>query len=401
MSTEPQNPGSAPEYVPAPEWVAGRLRESIATKQYSVGSLLPSERDLSRQLRVPRSQIRHALALLAEEGLVRRSQGRGTEVLAGARDLHQKPIAIVHVRVEDAAPSPELYLVLQGITERLDALGFPHTNFAYFSKPGDAFTRQSSHSLMALADVPRALETCSGAIFIEASEPEVVELALAQQRKAPCVVANLENDTPIAATRVNHADIMRRAVELLVTLGHHRIGFVGRPARCTFYGAALRGFREGMAQARLPVDESLIVMAERTSSLAAYLAVKGTIERPDRPTAVVAARDILASGVWQAVEGAGLKVGYDVSLVGYDNLSWRDHESECPLTTFAEPCRELGAAAADMLVERVRSGARPPEQRELDAPLILRRSTGLVPSGHAPAQSAIAGVCLTATPPAR
>jgi DNA-binding LacI/PurR family transcriptional regulator len=97
----------------------------------------------------------------------------------------------------------------------------------------------------------------------------------------------------------------------------------------------------------------------------------------NRPTGIVAGRDVLAEGVCHAVEEAGLRVGYDVSVIGFDNVSW---ECEDPiLTTFEEPAYAMGATAVDMLVERLTQGWRPIEQRVLDCRPVVRRSVGPPP----------------------
>ncbi len=49
----------------------------IATKQFQVGELLPSTRDLGRQLETSFHTVRKAYHMLAEEGLIRSEKGRG------------------------------------------------------------------------------------------------------------------------------------------------------------------------------------------------------------------------------------------------------------------------------------------------------------------------------------
>ena len=98
-------------------------------------------------------------------------------------------------------------------------------------------------------------------------------------------------------------------------------------------------------------------------------------ELTEPPTAIVAGRDYVAHGVCQAIEEAGLEVGHDVSVVGFDDVSW-SVGAESVLTTFREPCFELGAGAAEMLVEALRSGRPPSGERVYEASLILRQTVG-------------------------
>lgn len=57
--------------------IADRIRLMIATKQFRVGELLPSTRELGRQLEVSFHTVRKAYGLLEEEGLITGEQGRG------------------------------------------------------------------------------------------------------------------------------------------------------------------------------------------------------------------------------------------------------------------------------------------------------------------------------------
>ena len=60
--------------------VASFLRQRIRNGELAAGVKLPKELDLARQLGVSRVPVRHALAILEREGLIRRRHGRGTFV---------------------------------------------------------------------------------------------------------------------------------------------------------------------------------------------------------------------------------------------------------------------------------------------------------------------------------
>lgn len=57
--------------------IADRIRLMIATKQFQVGELLPSTRELGRQLEVSFHTVRKAYGHLEDEGLITGEQGRG------------------------------------------------------------------------------------------------------------------------------------------------------------------------------------------------------------------------------------------------------------------------------------------------------------------------------------
>ncbi len=59
------------------KYIADRMRLMIATKQFQVGELLPSTRELGRQLEVSFHTVRKAYRQLEDEGLISGEQGRG------------------------------------------------------------------------------------------------------------------------------------------------------------------------------------------------------------------------------------------------------------------------------------------------------------------------------------
>jgi GntR family transcriptional repressor for pyruvate dehydrogenase complex len=67
---------------PLVEQAADRLREQIAAGHWTVGSKLPGETTLAKELGVGRSTVREALRALAGAGLVQPRQGAGVFVVA-------------------------------------------------------------------------------------------------------------------------------------------------------------------------------------------------------------------------------------------------------------------------------------------------------------------------------
>lgn len=65
-----------PLYIQLSEW----LERMIRNETYGVGSLLPSEEELSREVEVNRNTVRHAISLLVQKGLVEKRKGVGTMV---------------------------------------------------------------------------------------------------------------------------------------------------------------------------------------------------------------------------------------------------------------------------------------------------------------------------------
>lgn len=166
----------------------------------------------------------------------------------------------------------------------------------------------------------------------------------------------------------------RAATDHLLGLGHRRIAMLtGRP---DLVSAQLReqGFRQAMAAAGAPVDESLVRLGSYDPQLAAEQAER-LLSGPVRPTAVFAANDLSAIATLEVARRIGLRVPRDVSVVGFDDIP---EATRCTpmLTTVEQPIREMGRRAVELLIGLVR-GEPEPERTHIMLPtrLVVRNST--------------------------
>jgi len=97
------------------------------------------------------------------------------------------------------------------------------------------------------------------------------------------------------------------------------------------------------------------------------------LERPasSRPTAVFAGNDEMAVGVYQAARRAGFGVPEDLSIVGFDDTPMASRIWP-PLTTVRLPIRDMGKAAAALLVHE---HGESPSLVSFTPEIIVRQST--------------------------
>ncbi len=95
-----------------------------------------------------------------------------------------------------------------------------------------------------------------------------------------------------------------------------------------------------------------------------------------RPDAIQAYSDIVALGLLSGLHRRNIRIPEDISVVGFDN---RQASSLCfpPLTTVAQPNWDVGVAAAEVLLKKIRSETRPSQgwSRSISTELIVREST--------------------------
>lgn len=164
----------------------------------------------------------------------------------------------------------------------------------------------------------------------------------------------------------------RAATQHLIELGHRRIGHLR--GRTDLVSAQLReqGYREALAAAGLPFDPDLVRVggyrgAETTAGARELLTM------PERPTAIFAANDLSAIRVIEIANGLGLRVPDDLSVVGFDNVP-EAANAEPPLTTVAQPLKQMGAEAVELLLSLL-AGATEEQHLHLPATLVVRLST--------------------------
>ena len=143
----------------------------------------------------------------------------------------------------------------------------------------------------------------------------------------------------------------------LVQLGYRRIGFIGGLPGASTSRRRVDGYKAALRDARLTFDPALLVDGDfRVES--GYR--QGLQLLKSGPDAVFIANYLMTVGFMDALRQYRLRCPEDVALVTCDDYPWMD--SFAPrLTTIDLPKRELGAAAAQLLVERIakrRAGAR-------------------------------------------
>lgn len=165
-----------------------------------------------------------------------------------------------------------------------------------------------------------------------------------------------------------------QAVAHLVGLGHRRVGLIQLPLDLADSDPRYQGYAEALAQAEIEIDPLLIVEAGRREQ-DGYRATEELLSLPEPPSAILACSDELALGALHALHDAGLTVGADVSLVGFDDLPVAAH-TQPPLTTLRQPRRALGEQLAEILHAAILERAAPPPTALLAPRLVVRRSTG-------------------------
>jgi DNA-binding LacI/PurR family transcriptional regulator len=163
------------------------------------------------------------------------------------------------------------------------------------------------------------------------------------------------------------------AIRHLLDLGHRRIAYVTGRNEISTVVERLAGYHDALAEHGVVPNPGLVSRVEIEPEAAAE-ATRRLLDREPRPTAIFTYNDLMAVGALVAIREAGLRVPEDVSLVGHDDILYAPY-LQVPLTTVAQPTREMGETAARLLVDRLRGDERPPRTIVLSSRLVVRAST--------------------------
>lgn len=163
------------------------------------------------------------------------------------------------------------------------------------------------------------------------------------------------------------------ATRHLLDLGHRRIAMLGGPREWPCCQARLAGFQAAMEAAGVRIDPELIPV-DILYVEGGLRAGAALLRLPEPPTAIFTTNDLQALGVYEAARRAGVRIPEDLSVIGFDDLSFTQWTGP-PLTTVRQPLVDMGVTAVD-LIATLAAGHAPRQTRvELATTLVVREST--------------------------
>lgn len=181
------------------------------------------------------------------------------------------------------------------------------------------------------------------------SEDEPLAQALKDADVAYVRIASVSLDLPSRMIRTLDADGGAEAGRHLAALGHTRIGHIHGPATFRSTHERRAGFEGALAEAGLKLDPAYAVSGSYTFD-GGVIAAEHLLAQTPRPAAIFAGNDEMATGAYVAVRKAGLRIPEDVSIIGFDDTPIAGRLWP-PMTTVRLPIREMGQAAAMLLIQ--------------------------------------------------
>ena len=286
-----------------------------------------------------------------------------------ARNLRTRRSNKILVTVPDIS-NPFFSLIIQGIEGAAQRAG-------YTVLLGN--TRQEEKHEERYARMLKRKEA-DGLIFLGHRLPRAAaELVDAMAPRCAPVVHGCEYSPVlgVASVHIDNTAAAADAMDHLYALGHRRIAVITGPLVSPLSRDRLLG---ATARARAHDAEPQLIVCHGDFSLESGAAIaEALFSRPDRPTAVFCFSDEMAIGVIGVVKRLALGVPGDVSVVGFDDIRFARH-IDPPLTTIAQPMREIGEGTVRLLLEILNGDEIKPVSVTLPHALTVRASTG--PPAH-------------------
>jgi len=198
------------------------------------------------------------------------------------------------------------------------------------------------------------------------------------QTNKPCVVSCFcrydSEDIPFDYVGVDTKKGIYLATKHLIDQGHTKISYIGANVNILEGSERYSGYCLAMEQSGLVIDKDLVFLGEH-NELFGYESARKLIKLGKLPTALCAATDLIAMGVYRALENSEIRVPKDIAITGMDNIHFCSYIKP-KLTSVSIVQGEIGRMAANIIFDRLKGNAEEKHKNIIFEPrLIVRESS--------------------------
>ncbi|MBQ7614306.1 MAG: GntR family transcriptional regulator [Butyrivibrio sp.] len=333
------------KYQKVIDWITENIDSGILRP----GERIPSENELCSRFDLSRQTIRHAIAKMAEDGLLESKRGSGTYVAdQRAEEGERNVIAVVTTYVDDYIfPS-----TIRGIESALSDKGYSMQ--LSFSNNTVGKERQILQDILSRNDVAGVImEPVKSAL----PNPNMdLYRKLSDRRVKILFINSFYPELALPHVSLNDAECAYKAVRALIDAGHRTIGCVlklddgqGRER--------YRGYMRAINEAGLPFSYdhvNWIDTIDISKGKRAFLKVK---DRLSGCTAVFCYNDMVAGLMVEMLRDEGIRVPEDISIVGMDDSDIaRLGSNGVTISSIPHPKERLGEKAAKNMIRMIHEG---------------------------------------------
>ena len=212
---------------------------------------------------------------------------------------------------------------------------------------------------------------CLGGDFETVSKSRLVSLTV------PVVLTSVdilfkEQDTGYSSVGIDNQEAAYKATKYLIELGHKHIAvMIGDENDLGISWSRLKGYRKAIEENNIEFNTNNILVGDYNSAKA-YKVTRNFLRERKDITAFFSISDVMAVGVAKAIVDEGLKIGDDISLIGFDGMDISEFYNP-GISTVKQPKVEMAEKSADLLLELL-NGKSDNQHIILNTELILRDS---------------------------
>ena len=199
-----------------------------------------------------------------------------------------------------------------------------------------------------------------------------------QQCNVPVVMADRVNDSfAVNTVTTDSAHAAHMGTKYLVALGHRRIAFAVNTFDLVNSRERADGYLKAMREAGLE-PKAQVIMCGMTAAQAHSVLLEMLI-RPDRPTALFTAGNVLTLAALRAIGDANLQLPTDLSLLSFDDAPWMS-VLKPRISSIRQPVEAIGHAIWQLMLAGLNGkGGGPFSHLSFKAELLPRETTAALP----------------------
>ena len=242
---------------------------------------------------------------------------------------------------------PNLDYVLSTMVRGIDEVALEAGYTVMVCQSNESFGRE-------MVNTRRLLDSLvDGFIISVSSETKVFDhFKKIQDKKMPMVV--FDRVTPFLkapGVRIDNEDGGFQGTEHLIQQGYKRIAILAGPKNLDISNQRLNGYLKAFRKYKMTPDENMVIYCDFDQHYA-YIATKELLAMKKRPDAIFTISDRMAIGAMLAIKEKGLKMPYDIGLVGFNNEPVTSLVTP-QISSVDQPSFELGKLAAKLFIETV------------------------------------------------
>jgi GntR family transcriptional regulator, arabinose operon transcriptional repressor len=348
-----------------------QLKREITEGKISMGSMLPPEKDLSEKLHVSRPTIAKVYNTLQSDGYVQRRAGYGTTVIFSS----EKKLYTFGLLLPGSGET-EIFRIIIDQFIQLEKEG----NFTCFwegTVANNADVRKEIILKVCKSYIDRKVDGVFFSPLERTNQANDLNLEICQlfvSKKIPVVLIDRDvylfpDRSPFDLVGIDNFQAGYIMARHLLEAGCEHVYFFCRRNSAYTVDMRIAGCKAAMSDNNQNFPARNILVAEPND-----LKLIKSLPVEKGKTGILCANDSTAAVLMSALTQAGIAVGRDVLIAGFDDMKYSKN-LQVPLTTYRQPCQDIGRLSIDMMFNRLRNPNQPAVTISLNGKLVARESS--------------------------